>query len=717
MAMKVCFGDFTLDDGARQLRGPQGEVRLSPKSFELLTLLAERWPAAVSKVDLHKAIWPETFVSDDSLARLVTEVRAALGDNAREPRLIRTVHGFGYAMASPVSPQAPAATAPPAAARPDAESQHPPPPSLWRRAAPWVLAASAPALAAVAWLAGSGPDEPRAVAPQSIQFTVAPPDNLALSPSASVLAVAPDGSRLAFLAGTTDGTRRLWVRPLDSPTPYELAGTDGALGPFWSPDSQQIAFFADNDLRVVNASGGPVQTICEAGDGTPGGTWSAGGTLLFGGGERGIFKVAASGGAPVQVTQVDPARERGHILPAFLPDGRRYLYVSRRLDLAGADIHLSSLDGTGSRYLLTASSQVHYVDPGYLLFLKDDALFAQGFDAASAELRGSAVPLPYVVGRNRATARGMFSASHTGVLAFRAAPAAEFSWFDRRGLSVGVAGIGAGDSEPALAPDGRSLAFTRTNAATGRRGVWTFDTATGTGRHIAATSNWNTTPIWSPDGQRVAYRSMTSGRSRIMAKAVHEASEEQPLVGAAGGLPTDWSTDGRYLLFQADGTSRLSEVWWADLTGAGAPARLSGLGAEAYHGRFSPDGRWAAYTSNESGRFEVYVVAFPGGTDRVQVSAEGGVEPHWRGDGRELFYLTTDGSLMAVPLEPGRPLRVGSPAALFRTRADPSQLGIVGRNQYVVSTDGHRFLIRQPSSGGASPPVTVVVNWTALLPE
>ena len=426
-----------LDIGTRLLSRSGATVHLSPKAFELLKLLVERRPNAISKSELHERIWPETFVSDDSLSRLILEVREAIDDHARKPRFVRTLHGFGYAFAAdaevvddnePVADRAfegGGSDGPTTSA--DQRTQ---PAALRSTGGATVLLAVAMFTAgtvAISFLLRSA-----SPAPVVTRFIVAAPEGTSFSPSASFLAVSPNGRLLAFLAARSGEETRVWVRPLDSLNAHELAGTDGARGPFWSPDSQSLGFFAHDQLKTVSLLGEPPKALCEVQAKTPSGTWSQDGVILFSH-ENTIFRVSSAGGVPGQVTTVDSGRgEAAQILPQFLPDGRHFIYLAKGAPAGtrGSWIVSESVDGSERRQLIRASSQAVYAEPGYLFFLDDDTLLAQPFDATHLQVKGAAVRVAEAehVGFNPATPRGMFSVSSAGTLAYRPSTPRELGW-------------------------------------------------------------------------------------------------------------------------------------------------------------------------------------------------------------------------------------------------------------------------------------------------
>lgn len=497
-------------------------------------------------------------------------------------------------------------------------------------------------------------------------------------------------------------------------------GTDGAAGPFWSPDSRTLGFFAHGQLKTVSLLGELPKVLCPFENAGPSGTWGGDGVILFSQND-GIYQIAANGGAATRVTSL--SRDQGelaHVLPQFLPDGRHFLYTVRAQtgSTVTSWIVAGEVRSAETKLLVRAQSQALYTGSDYLLFLRDGILLAQPFDAARLRLKGdpSRIRGAESIGFNPATPRGMFSASQNGVLAYSTTSRRELVWFDRSGKPIGSIAQSAFDTSPALSRDGQRLAVSRYDPTTSTRSLWIRDLQRdGVASPLTAHPSWETCAVWSPDDADIVFARGRPDNGDLYLK--RRTTEERP-IGQMRGCPLDWSRDGRYLLFGAQGTGFPgSGLWFVSLTGNGAPTPLAGTERSATRpsASISPDGRWIAYASDVSGRSEVYVRAFPAGTsgDR-QVSLHGGIEPQWRADGRELFFIGADRKLMAVSVSTSGPFQAGTPTALFATQLEPSgRFGIVGRTQYLVSADGQKFLLDQPRSGGI--PLTVLINWLASL--
>jgi Tol biopolymer transport system component len=553
-----------------------------------------------------------------------------------------------------------------------------------------------------------------------IRFEIAPSGNApyATGPGTDLSpAVSPDGRLLAFVG--EDSRRRdfVWVRPLEGIVARPLPGTEDAAYPFWSPDSRSIAFFADKKLKRVDAEGGPVQIVCDASDGR-GGTWSREGVILFSPSVTSpIHRVPASGGVPAAVLGLDTAHgEDGQRWPQFLPDGRHFLYFS----YLGANpesrnqnggIRVGALDSKETKAVVPQASNPVYAEPGLLLFFRDGNLLAQRFDAKSLKTAGEAVPVAENVAYVEARKFAFFSAS-AGVLAYARAAAfqSHLLWLDRQGRQVGSVGEPGDYSDPRLSSDGRKLALTAADAAA-HRNIWIYDLSRGARTIFRQEASGDSSAVWSPDGSRIAFASERGGAARLYLRPVGGSGSEEPLLKTTDAeVPLDWSRDGRFLAYMAPGGPTSWDVWILQLQGDRKPRPFLQTAADERNAAFSPDGKWIAYVSVESGKSDVYVVPFPGPGERIAVSTVGGRDPKWRGDGKELFYIAEGGKMMAVPIKVEATLEPGLPVALFETRT---------RNQagwrYDVTPDGQRFLVITKVQEQEALPMTIVVNWKAAL--
>jgi serine/threonine protein kinase len=588
-------------------------------------------------------------------------------------------------------------------------------PTRWRESPPGWIAWS---LLMVAILATAGLMLNRERAQNGVRparWVVTAPEGSSLDPSGGSIAVSPDGRHLAFIASSGSGDSSLWVRSFDSVVPRKL--TEGASQPFWSSDGRSIAFEGGGQLKKVELASGVVKPLAETF--VQSGSWNNADLLLLGlpfaeqrHGPHGIYSLPASGGPLARVTTVDPDREEfNHILPHFLPDGRRFLFVSRTTDPEeDGMLYAGSLDSP-EKVRLFQSRKAMYAS-GYLLFARDQALLAQKFDPASMRLEGEPALVADHLDRGSGVAGAAFSVSRTGVLAYRLDRQTELVWFDRSGRSLGSIGSPGHYANPSLSPDEERLAVSRQDPLTGQSDVWVIDLRRRLQSKLTFGEPAKGMPLWSRDGNHVVYR---SGRTLVM-KASNGTGSETQLADHLTNFdnPLDWSSDGRMLLYTSFASTSSTDLWMlpvdADKPRIPMPRTGSRWGVQ---GQISPDGRWLAYASNERGRYDVYVRPFPSGEGRWLVTPGGGSEPAWRPDGKELYYLAADGSLMAVSVTTGPAFEAAPAARLFQTSLSTLVNTSFVRNQYVVSVDGQRFLLNQPAGPSAS--IVVVVDWPAGL--
>jgi len=472
-------------------------------------------------------------------------------------------------------------------------------------------------------------------------------------------ALSPDGKWLAFAAADSDGKQELWVRRLDAATAQPLPGTDGASYAFWSPDSRSIGFFAHGKLNRVDASGGPPLALAEVGIGR-GGTWSQNGTILFAPkAGSSLFRVSDSGGVPQQATKLDASRqESGHRWPQFLPDGKHFLFYGASYSPEGGGTYAASLDGGAPEMLVRGNSNAVYAAPGYLLFIRQGTLLAQQFDAGRLRLVGQAAPLAEHAEVNSNIYRGIFTVSQNGILTYQVGGSlgqnAELLWFDRNGKQIGEIGPPGDFYTPSLSPDGRKLAIRVTApGASTVNNIWIYDLARGVKTRVTFSSANDGLPVWSPDGKTIAFASNRSGESHLYGQAADGMGSASPLVVENGFRESisSFSSDGRYLFFdrRAAQTDSHMEIWALPLFGDRKPLPvLQNPQFDVLEPALSPDGKWLAYESPESGQAEIYVVPFRHGSGKWEVSTGGGRFPRWRRDGKELFYLSPDNKLMSA---------------------------------------------------------------------
>jgi eukaryotic-like serine/threonine-protein kinase len=526
-------------------------------------------------------------------------------------------------------------------------------------------------------------------------------------------ALSPDGRYIVFVA-SGDGPQRLWLRALDQTGARPLPGTDGADYPFWSPDSRSIGFFASNKLYRIDIAGGTLQFLAYAAAGR-GGAWNANGTILFSPNLAGpLSRIAAAGGEPVAVTKLDPPRQVNHRFPQFLPDGRHFsFYATGSPEASG--IYLGSLDEDKPKRLTASDTAGAYLDPDQLVFVRQGTLVAQQLDMARGELKGDPITLADPVGYDGGNNIGAFSVSHDQI-AYRAGSAGrvQLTWFDRAGKAVGVAGEpdANGLNYPALSPDGRRVAVSR--AVQGNRDIWLMDLVRGGLTPFTFDAASDLMAIWSPNGMRIAFISNRKGPFHVYVKPSSGVGVEELLLERA--IPQDWSKDGRFLLYYEQGPKTGRDLWALDISMKDEkPRMVAKTPFEETMAQFSPDGRWVAYQTNESRRFEIVVQPFPEPTGKWQISTGGGIEPRWRADGKELYFIAPDARLMAVPVQASGPaFQAGTPVALFPTRILGGGALATNQPQYAVSRDG-RFLINQPVEESTTTPITLILNWSPKL--
>jgi len=558
-----------------------------------------------------------------------------------------------------------------------------------------------------------------------MKFSILPPEKS----SFGQIAMSPDGRHLAFTAAT-GGLVQLWVRALDDTEAKPLGGTQGATFPFWSPDSRYIGFFAEGWIKKIEVTGGPAKKLCEAG--IPwGGAWSNTGVILFRRPVVGLFRVSATGGEVTQVTTVDrPRQEIDHFYPSFLPDGRHFLYYIQSGQKETRGVYIGSLDGTLKWRLLDDITPIRYMaavpgdtagGAGWLVFKRDDALLAQPFDARRLEFTGEPFSLSDKVGSDAIfPTYSTFSVSDNGVLVFDPSlnrQRCQYRWVDRRGQPINSLNVAGSFYQPWLSPDEKHFIADRHDPLTGTQDLWLYDVSgSNSPQRFTFDPANDHSPVWSPDGSRIVWVSTRDGGIlNLYQWAASRAGAETLLLKTDyTKLPTDWSRDGRYIIYYQTDSKTKRDIWVLPSPGSGKEKPFPVVWTEANEtaGTLSPDGRWLAYASDETGRFEVYVQSFPDGSGKRQVTNGGGSAPRWRrNDGRELFYYAGDGKLMAAPVRGGESLETGAASQLFEFRAGTFLVTVAP--PYAVSGDGQRFLINAVVDTEPNAPLTVVTNWIA----
>jgi Tol biopolymer transport system component len=535
----------------------------------------------------------------------------------------------------------------------------------------------------------------------------------------NVPTASPDGHQVAFAAGSSDGSSMLWVRPFDALSARPLTGTEGGGGPFWSPDGGSLGFFAEGELRKISLTSGTVQRICVLPEtGRHGATWGDDGTILFSTGNQTgrIYSVPAAGGEARPLTTYDAAREEtGHFLPRFLPDGRHFLFVvaSQKDDTFG--LHVASLDAPDERHRVAPAFVRAQYESGHLLFVQDGTLLAQPFDAERAELTGEPVAVVASVASFRPVPTwGWFDASPSGVLTYLEGDASretELAWFDRQGVRLATVGKPGQYGQIALSPDENRVAVELTAPGETGSDIWTIDLTRGVPTRMTFDPAIEVDPVWSPDGRELVFSSDREGPFRLYRKALQGNEPVSPLAETLDDVyPEGWWAEGKAIVYNTgDQEDQIFGLLPSD--GDSEPELILKKDFLIDEPQVSPDGLWLAYISQESGQWEVYVEPFRRVGDRVRVSPEGGGQPKWRGDGKELFYVSLDERLMTVEVRTGEAgLEVSLPTVLFEARlTDPI------RDEYAVTADGQRFLVRVPIEDETAMSMHVVLNWTSLL--
>jgi eukaryotic-like serine/threonine-protein kinase len=684
------LGVFTIDLRGRSLLRENKAIALPARAFDALLFLVTHRDRLVEKDEIVAAVWRDVAVTDDSLIHAVSVLRRALGDDPTRPAFIETVPRHGYRFIGPVEE-----LASPGATHEAAPNQpvHP----WWRRAA----VAAAVGVAALGLLLYLG----HASSPTSVRLDQPAPPGTSL---ASDGVVSPSGRHLAFVARDAQtGRSALWVRALASREPYPLPDTTAASNPFWSPDGRTLGFFAGGKLMAVDVSGGPARRIADV-TGTPaGGSWGTRGVILFADSMSGLYAVSDSGGPVRQITRPDhSATDPWYAWPQFLPDSRHFVYQVVAIDGSRAGVFAGSLDSPESVRLLDASAAT-FAPPGYLLYVQHDMLMAEALDLERMVLSGR----PMLLARGLSTpslAEGNVVSGSRELLAFREGTRhQQLTQVDRSGTERG----GAIDTPVALSnvrlsPDGGSLLAT--GSVNDAPGVWLVDLVRRQQTRLSADGLGS---VWAPDGRRIAFT--TRGGRDLFVRSPRDGDDAHIVAtDAFVKIVNDWSPDGRQMIYaQIDAETKL-DLWSIPASG-GTPTPLLKTAFNEAQARISPDGRWIAYVTEQSGAGEVWVRRYPQMDEPRQVSVGGGGQPQWRPDQSELFYLSPDRALMAVDTPgAGRPA-FGSPRRLFQTAivGGPSD----ARDSYAVMPDGATFLVYGAREATGPAPITMIRHWAAGL--
>lgn len=738
------FPPFRLDAVNQCLWRDNQRIALTPKAFSVLQYLVEHAGRLVTQSELLDALWTETFVQPEVLKSHILDVRGALGDDAKHPSFIETLPRRGYRFIATVRE----------CHREDFVRQDSPPVDLsngtagtreWlkeraetakvtireqaslRSSPTWRWMASGSTLLALGLCLGwmipflhQPPADERI-----LRFQVEPPEvgRFVFGASTGGSALSPDGRTAAYVA-SNNGKTGLWVRPLDSTRARLLPGTEGASYPFWLPDNKSIAFFTTSNLERVELAGGSPLVICEVAV-ARGGAWSSQGHILFATATTALFQVPASGGTPSALTTLDSTHgEASHRWPQILPGGR-FLYWVQSDKPETTGVYAASLSKPADRVRLMTSDTNALYAPGkdaknYLLWLRGGTLFAEEFDVHTLKLRGEPYRVTDPVASSALTGQMNVAASVNGLLLYSDSNASvQLTWLDRAGKSLGVVGEPGEYNMFSLSRDGRRVVLSRDRP--GATDLWLLEKERGVFTRFTSNSSINLYPVWSPDGRTIL---LSSGNSRNLFRKQSSGAGDEELIQQSPNIQgaLDWSRDGRFVLYVDIGPRKPWGLWILPVTPDGRPT--AGTKSRPYlgtrfnesWGRFSPEAtpHWVAYQSDESGRYEIYVQAFPEPRGATRISTRGGQYPQWGPGGRELFYVSPENKLMSVNLKlAGDVVQPSAPREMFPLPAedlDQSNLYC----PYEVDPDGRRFLVRATSHQAAKP-LTVIVNWPAVL--
>jgi len=574
------------------------------------------------------------------------------------------------------------------------------------KSTPWIAYGALAAVAIIAvfllWMRLSQP------AQHMMHFVAATPF------SARSMAVAPDGKTVAFVAYREDTHRGgLFLYEIGANDAKPLTGTDGASFPFWAPDGRAVAFFANGKLKRFDFDSASVRTLCDAPSGR-GGTWSKSGVILFtpiGTLNEGIMSISENGGVAVKFNYPSATgNENTYRWPVFLPDGKHYLFLAANIrgDMELNTLYVGSMDRPSEKQFITKTMYNADYANGYVFFVRDGAIQAQKLDLASYQLTGNVLRIFDKVKLQSRIFYAAFSASRDAVLAQEAGEVSlsRLIWYNRNGKNISDSAPTDTYANLAISHDGKYIVTDKTDTTNENTDVFIYDAARASFRRLTFDPGIDAVPVWAPDGNQIAF---TSSRGRNFGIYVKPADGSQPerqlaLTSGVDALPTDWSRDGKNLLYLVP-----PDLWVYSFSEEKPHAFLKAP-ASLKNAQFSPDGKWVAYASNESGRWQVYVTSFPDGRGKWQVSTDGGEQPRWRGDGKEIFFLSSDAKLMAVSVDTKNEFDSRSPTNLFQTNP-PEQVATTEQVVYDVSRDGQRFLVNTKSDNGSAHPMSVILSW------
>jgi serine/threonine protein kinase/Tol biopolymer transport system component len=578
-----------------------------------------------------------------------------------------------------------------------------------RRWLPWLIPAAAVlGLAAGVWLVSS----PAPPAASVVRFAIAPSE--LDTDNQSPPEISPDGQQVLFVARPrAGGTAGLYLHDLASGATRRLDGTDGAASPFWSGDGRSVGYVAGRRLMRTEVAGGTPRAVMDVPDAFLGAAWNRDDALVVSL-RYGLYRMPSAGGTPIQVTSLDRSRqENSHRWPQFLPDGQRFVFVARSGRPDKSSAYVGFLDGRPPARLMEASAQVRYAPSGHLLYMQDGTLLARAVDRSTLAFTGEPVRLADEVRPQGTGLRARYSVSGTGAFVYQRMGEQRFPlrWYDRTGRALGALGAPDTYSNFRISPDGTRVVIDLNDNPRGGRSVWIVDVATGNRTRVTFGESDDWQPIWSRDGERVLYGSYRNGPLDLYQRRADGTTPTASVIESeVQKIPHDWSKDGRTLLVSELTAERLNDIVAYTVDGS-AKTAVASSGAVEVHARFSPDDRWVAYQSDESGRSQIYVQPFPPTGVKWQVTTAGGVEPHWHGDGRELYYLEPGRGVMALAVD-AMPVFRQAPVLLVPTR---TAVVSGGSSTFDVTADGRRFLVRERADTAELAPMQVILNWPALM--
>lgn len=699
------FGRFRISPQTRQLLHDGQPIGLSAKTFDVLLALVRHHERILSKDELIKLVWRDAFVSDDSLSQSISALRRTLGDDPYKPSFILTVPKQGYRFVASVVLDEPMPYAIPQV------DVLPSPTLLEGRRTEHSAVSKRTLVTAAAVLLGVGfasgvlfyAGRVSTAVPLSVRLSIEPLSNSSLVAGG---ALSPDGSAVAFAAENEAGQSQIWIRRLNEAVPRPITGTEGGTQPFWAPSGERLAFFGDELLKSISPSGGAAITLANVGLNPSGGSWGREGSILVGTWRNGIVAVPEQGGNPRQVTKPDPGRqERAHWWPQFLPDGRRFLYYVNSVHAQQAGTFAGTLDSIDERQSVLPEARATYAPEGALLYVRDRVLFARRIDPTSLEVDAEQTTIAEDVSTSPLS--GTISTA-PNVIALSGDTVSSLRWFARSGQPQEVVASASNLRYPEFFAD-------RKRVVVSGGGIVLVEPERGAVTRIA-TNGLAASPA--PDGSAIAF---ASARMRGVGDVVLrrlDSSEEQMLVSdQREKTVTGWSPDGRHLVFVAAESTTNRDVWLLEMSGhrPGKSKRFTSLPGNEIQAVVSPRGRWMAYSSNESGNWEVYVQSFPVPGLKMAASNHGGSEPSWSPDGSELYYVAPDRTLMAVNVRDLESGAIGKPTALFRLPVAGTLVGY--RSHYAPTPDGQRFLVDSIEVPTQRNSIAILLGWHTALAE